>query len=188
MANQFLLRLRNKLRIERGNFVKIGKRTQLKGTFISITGKNNHLVIQDGVKIRNAHIEIIGENCLVEIGSNTIIGINSYISAKGKNTKLIIGKECAFSKYIKLMTSDGHDIFQAGKIINPARDIHIMDHVWLAIGVTVLKGVTVGEGSIVGLHSVLTKSVQDHVIAVGNPARVVKKQVTHNCGLKYMNY
>lgn len=184
MANHFLLRLRNKLRIEKGNFVKIGKRTRIRGTFISITGKNNHLVIQDGVKIRNSHIEIRGENCLIEIGENTFVGVNSYISAKEKNTKLIIGKECALSKDIKLMTSDGHDILHAGKRINPAQNIHIMDHVWLAIGVTVLKGVTIGEGSIVGIHSVLTKSIKDHVIAVGNPAKVVKKQVTHNWSSK----
>ena len=48
-----------------------------------------------------------------------------------------------------------------GKKINPAGNIHVKDHVWLAIGVTVLKDVTIGKGSIVGIHSVLTKSIKD---------------------------
>jgi acetyltransferase-like isoleucine patch superfamily enzyme len=180
MANLYLLRLRNKLRIEKGNSVQVGKGTRIRGTYISIKGENNRLVIKDGVKIRDSHIEINGDNCLIEIGENTLVGINSYLSAKEKNTKLIIGKECALSRDIKLMTSDGHAILHSGKRINPAENIHIMDHVWLAIGVTVLKGVTIGEGSIVGIHSVLTKSIKDNVIAAGNPAKVVKEEVTHD--------
>jgi len=49
--------------------------------------------------------------------------------------------------------------------------------VWLADNVTILKGVEVAEGSIVGINSTLTKSISSNVIAVGNPAKVVKDGV-----------
>ncbi|MFQ5543198.1 MAG: acyltransferase [Nitrospiria bacterium] len=177
--------MRNKVRIEKDNFFEIGEGTRIKGTFISIVGKNNCLMIKDKVKIRDSHIEIYGENCRIEIGSNTLVGHDSYLSAKEKNVNLVIGKACALSRNIKLMTSDGHDILQSGKRINQAKNIYIMDHVWLADNVTVLKGVTIGEGSIVGINSVITKSIKNNVLAAGNPAKVVKEQITHRDELTY---
>jgi galactoside O-acetyltransferase len=45
---------------------------------------------------------------------------------------------------------------------------------WLGAHVTVLKGVSIGEGTVVGAGSVVTKSLPPDVIAVGNPARVLK--------------
>ena len=46
---------------------------------------------------------------------------------------------------------------------------------WLGAHVTVLKGVTIGEGTVVGAGSVVTKSLPAGVIAVGNPARVLRE-------------
>jgi acetyltransferase-like isoleucine patch superfamily enzyme len=53
--------------------------------------------------------------------------------------------------------------------------IRICDHAWLGFDVLVLKGVTIGEGAIVGARSVVTKDVPPWTIAAGNPARVVKE-------------
>lgn len=74
---------------------------------------------------------------------------------------------------------------QSGERINQAKQIHIMDHVWLADGVTILKGVTVGTGSIVGINAVLTKSIGNNVIAAGNPAKVIKEQIHYRSELTY---
>jgi galactoside O-acetyltransferase len=53
--------------------------------------------------------------------------------------------------------------------------IRICDSAWLGFDVVVLKGVTIGEGAIVGARSVVTKDVPPWTIAAGNPARVVKE-------------
>ena len=53
--------------------------------------------------------------------------------------------------------------------------IRICDYAWLGFDVTVLKGVTIGEGAIVGARAVVTRDVPPWTIAAGNPARVVKE-------------
>jgi galactoside O-acetyltransferase len=53
--------------------------------------------------------------------------------------------------------------------------IKICDYAWLGFDVVVLKGVTIGEGAIIGARAVVTKDVPPWTIAAGNPARVVKE-------------
>jgi len=55
-----------------------------------------------------------------------------------------------------------------------ASPVMIEDNVWIGQYAAILKGVTVGEGSIIGMHSVVTKDVPPYSIVAGNPARVVK--------------
>lgn len=52
--------------------------------------------------------------------------------------------------------------------------VEIADNVWIGEGVVILPGVIIGEGSIIGSNSVVTKSIPNHCIAVGSPAKVVK--------------
>ena len=53
--------------------------------------------------------------------------------------------------------------------------VHIGNNVWIGESVTILPGVTIGVGSIIGANCVVTKSIPKNVIAVGNPARIIKK-------------
>jgi acetyltransferase-like isoleucine patch superfamily enzyme len=53
--------------------------------------------------------------------------------------------------------------------------IKIQDKVWLGMNVTVLKGVTIGEGSVVAAGSIVTKDVPPWTLVAGNPARVIKE-------------
>ncbi|WP_254789998.1 acyltransferase, partial [Vibrio cholerae] len=92
---------------------------------------------------------------------------------------------CMFSRNVKLMTSDGHDILRDGKRINPAKSIYIGSHVWLADNVTILKGVDIGSGSIIGINSTVTKSIGQYCIAAGNPARKIKDNISWNTTLSY---
>lgn len=54
------------------------------------------------------------------------------------------------------------------------KPITIGDNCWLASNVTVIGGVTIGNGCVIGAGSVVTKSIPDGVLAVGNPCRVIK--------------
>ena len=53
--------------------------------------------------------------------------------------------------------------------------VHIGNNVWLGANVTVLPGVTIGDGAIIGAGSVVTKDVPENMIAVGNPAKVIRE-------------
>ena len=55
-----------------------------------------------------------------------------------------------------------------------AKPVKICDGAWLGGGVIVLPGVTIGRNSVVGAGSVVTRSVPDNCVAVGNPCRVIK--------------
>jgi acetyltransferase-like isoleucine patch superfamily enzyme len=56
-----------------------------------------------------------------------------------------------------------------------SKPIRICDHAWIGINCIILKGVTIGEGAIIGAGSVVTKDVPPWTVAGGNPARVLKE-------------
>ncbi|MGF1753728.1 acyltransferase [Vibrio makurazakiensis] len=165
--------LRNKFRVEKYNQVNISDKAKVRDCKISIKGSNNRLIIEGGVNLRGSFIEIDGIGCTIHISKDCIIGDNCYLSARERGISLVLGEGCMLSRNIKLMTSDGHNISRKNQRINPAKSITISNQVWLADSVTILKGVTVGEGSIVGINSTLTKSIGHNQVAVGNPAKVV---------------
>lgn len=63
---------------------------------------------------------------------------------------------------------------QRNEGIMRARPITIGDNVWIAAHVTVLPGVSIGEGSVIGAGSVVTKDIPPYTLAVGNPCRVIR--------------
>ena len=171
-------KLRNRIKIDDSSVVELDKNIKLVSSTISIKGKNNTLIIEDGTVIRNTTIEIIGTNCIIHIGKNCMIGDNSYLVAKEEGIKLIIGNDCALSRNVKVMTSDGHPIYQESIRINQADNIVIESDVWIADSVTILKGVILGKGSVVGINSLVTKSAPSNCIIAGNPAKIVKENIT----------
>ncbi|WP_457743404.1 acyltransferase [Sulfurimonas sp.] len=170
-------RLRNKIKVDKSSLLEISTSAKIVKCRIEIKGKNNKLIIEDGVSMRDTQIEILGENSIIEIGKNCIVGHGCYLSAK-EGKVLRIGAESMLSRNAKIMTSDGHDIYIDEKLINKGKDITIGKHVWLADNVTVLKGVEVGDGSVIGINSTVTKNIPPYCIAVGNPAKVVKEGIS----------
>ena len=169
-------KLRNKIRIEKTNQVRIGHNLKMNGCDIFIKGENNLLNIGNNVNLRDVKIEIVGVNCEINISDGVLIGRDSYLSAREENIVLHIGKNCGLSRNIKIMTSDGHKIFKDGQRLNLAKNIYIEDNIWIADNVTVLKGVTIKSGSVIGINSTVVKDIESNCIAVGNPCKVV----THN--------
>jgi acetyltransferase-like isoleucine patch superfamily enzyme len=56
--------------------------------------------------------------------------------------------------------------------------VRIGDGVWVGSGATILAGVTVGDGAVIAAASVVTKDVPPGVLVAGNPARVIRRDVT----------
>jgi len=174
----FILKLRNNIVVDKKNIVNISNKSRLRNCKIKIRGRNNVLEIKDGVNLNGVIIEIRGENCKISIDTGTIIGKNTYLSAREKNINIMVGKNCMFSRNIKIMTCDGHNILENKLRINPSKNIEIKDDVWIADNVTLLKGIVVETGSVLGINSTVTKSVPKNSIVAGNPAKIVKENIT----------
>lgn len=105
----------------------------------------------------------IGEDCFIQ-QCCTFFGRCGITLGNG----VFIGPKC------NLITIN-HDVDPENRSATYGRPIVIEDKVWLGINVTVLPGVRIGYGSIVGTNSVVTKDVPPMTIVAGSPAKVIKK-------------
>ncbi|QYS86606.1 hypothetical protein JJC03_00550 [Flavobacterium oreochromis] len=96
------------------------------------------------------------------IGNNVLLASKIYIS------------DCSHGSYAG-NTDDSHPDISPNKRQLFAKPVVIEDNVWLGEFVSVLPGVTIGKGTIVGANSVVSKSLPPYVIAVGAPAKPIKK-------------
>ncbi len=187
--DSIFFRLRNKIKIEKhkGNTIQLGKKVKIRQCQISIFGENNRIHIDDHANLRGVSLEIVGRNCQIYIGKYALIGQNCYLSAKEEDTTLSIGDRTCFSRNIDVLTSDGHDIYNAltNERVNHAKDVLIKENVWICDGVTILKGCVIGENSVIGLRSLVTSNIPPQVVAVGAPAKVVKENTTWRFELTY---
>ena len=86
-----------------------------------------------------------------------------------------------FSDGILIQTADQHGIVDlaTGKIVNDMfRTIRLGNHVWLGRDCSLMPNATVGNGAIIGAGSIVTKPIPAQSLAVGVPARVIKKNYT----------
>lgn len=115
----------------------------------------------------------------IEIGDDVYIGEGAHFSATESYIK--IGNKVMFGPKVTLVTGD-HNSQVAGQYMKDVKykepeddqPITIEDDVWLGCGVIVLKGVTIGAGSIIAAGSVVTKNVPMNSIAGGVPANIIK--------------
>lgn len=85
-----------------------------------------------------------------------------------------IGNDVFIGPKVNLITIN-HDVRPDNRSATYGRRITIEDKVWIGINATILPGVRIGRGAIVGAGSVVTKDVEPMTIVAGNPARLIKK-------------
>lgn len=137
----------------------------------------------------------IGQNCVFENnlvfkydsiwrkGSNIIIGGNVFI---GHNTefnisdKISIGDDCLIASNCKFIDHD-HGFSVANKPIRlqepKISPIIIENNVWIGTSCIILKGVTIGSGSIIGAGSLVNRNIPPNEVWCGSPAKFLKKRV-----------
>jgi acetyltransferase-like isoleucine patch superfamily enzyme len=135
---------------------------------------NSTLHITGNVILRpKVSIGVFGAH--LTIGNGSVINGPATILSKAG---VCIGEHCHFGMNTTIMDCDMHKHALAGeKPEDIPKEIIIKDHCWIGHNVTILKGVTIGEGSIVGAHSVVTKDVKDRTMVAGVPARKIKENV-----------
>lgn len=107
---------------------------------------------------------------VIEIGDQVFINYGVSISA---HTLVKIGNRCQIGNYSLLMDNDYHQIGDK-TMLGHSTPIILEDDVWLGARVIILKGVTIGQGAVIGAGSVVTRDIPPRSVAVGQPARVVK--------------
>ncbi len=145
---------------------------------IEIHGVNNNVVISGGAEGK-LNLLIKGNDCTVRIGKGTTIA-GANLCCMGKGNALIIGEECMLADGLEIWNTDSHFVMDAhtGQAINNSKPVVVGNHVWVGKGAVILKGTTIGDGSIIGMHTVVTKDVPANAICVGNPGTVKKSGVT----------
>lgn len=113
-------------------------------------------------------ISTLEKNALLQIGSGS--GFSGV--SIGCFKKIVIGNNVKVGANVLITDSDWH--LDDPRVSEP-KPILIKDNVWLGYGVVVMKGVTIGENTIIGINSVVTKDLPANVVAAGNPCRILKK-------------
>lgn len=109
----------------------------------------------------------------IEIGENFFANYNLTILDCNKvifGDNVFIGPNCGF-----YAAAHPLDFESRNKGLEYAKPIVIGDNVWIGGSVVVLPGVKIGNGSVIGAGSVVTKDIPDNVVAAGNPCKVIKR-------------
>jgi acetyltransferase-like isoleucine patch superfamily enzyme len=149
--------------------------------------KSGAIVIGNHVSVYTGCSFAMGEAGQCIIGDFTLLN-GAIIMAE---EKIVIGSHCLISWNVGIADCDFHPLEPAQRLIDaralapfykdrPPRPslktapVNICDNVWIGMNATILKGVTIGENSVVAAGSVVTKDVPPNTVVAGNPATVVK--------------
>jgi acetyltransferase-like isoleucine patch superfamily enzyme len=166
---------------------------------ITLDGNGNHVVIKSPVFKVGVNLHLTGDasvhiaehvsahNLFVYASKNTELRIGRMAGFTGlvrlllhEPGSLTVGDGCLFASDTDVSISDMHSIIdlETRVRINPAKNIAIGDRVWIGQRCLVLKGVNIGSGAVIGAGSIVTKDIPQNCAAAGNPARVIRRNVT----------
>ena len=121
------------------------------------------------------HLEAVAPGALIEIGDRAEINNSAYFKSEGPGIR--IGSDALIGSNVTIHDSDFHELHPArrrgGRPAMAA--VELGRNVFIGDAVRILKGVTIGDHSVIGAGSVVTSRIPDGVIAAGNPARVIRE-------------
>ena len=161
-----------------GNVLTVGSPARMPNLKVQFDGDGGRAEIgaSRGVTLR-AQIRV-GGGSVVTIGSHVSSTTTATISAV-EGATVSIGNDVMMASDVQVRSDDGHAIYdvRSGRRVNAARDIKVGPHVWLGLRSVVLGGARIGRGSVIGLGSIVTRNVPNNAIAVGAPAKVVRRDI-----------
>lgn len=114
----------------------------------------------------------------LNIGNHVSLGEYSHITC---TRRVVIGNGVLTGRFV-LITDNAHGgtakkelvIAPASRTIVSKGEVVIGNNVWLGDKVTILPGIHIGDGAVIGANSVVTKNIPAYAVACGNPARIIK--------------
>jgi acetyltransferase-like isoleucine patch superfamily enzyme len=161
---------------------KVGKGLRLPNGIPYIVGDHLKIILGDNVSIGRTTIGAskLFDEPLLEIGSNTTIGYGTVISIA---KEVSIGNNCMIAPNCIIMDSDDHPINPEKRLLKEGVDpqdvkpVKIGNNVFIGSYCAILKGVTIGDNSIISTHSVITRDVFPNSVYAGNPARPTLRDI-----------
>jgi acetyltransferase-like isoleucine patch superfamily enzyme len=158
----------------------VGARLFLEGPLPLIDG-NGTIRIGDDVRIGGRNSWTVGykvsENAELIIEDRVNIGYHNTLSVA---KSLRIGADTMFAPDVQIYDNPNHPLSPAARMrkepfaLADAAPVSIGRNVWIGTGAIVMRGVTIGDGAIVGAMSVVTRDVPPGALVAGNPARVLR--------------
>ena len=131
-------------------------------------GKNSKLIVQDKFDIGFGSDIRIFDNAQLILNSGYINGFTQIVCAN----KIEIGKDVAIARDVIIRDTDAHSI--QGTNHTKEKPVKIGNHVWIGTRAVIMKGVTIGDNSVVAAGAIVTKDVPPNTIVAGVPAKVIK--------------
>ena len=167
--------------------VEIGRRVTLLGLAIVSKHNNSRILIGDNCQLISNSIDTalgcnhklvlrtLSSNSSIIIGNNTGISCGSICAAGS----IVIGSDCLIGANVTIIDNDFHPIspqlrLKNRDLINNIADIDIGNNVFIGTNVLILKGVTIGNNSVIAAGSVVVKPIPSDVVAAGSPCIPVK--------------
>ncbi|MEH1816445.1 MAG: acyltransferase [Nostoc sp.] len=152
---------------------------------VNLKGGNGCYINIGDASIVHSKISFERISSKVSIGKNTFIGKSHLVAA----SEIYIGNNVLISWGVSIVDHNSHSLIYSERSRDifdwrdgkkdwstvEAKSIHISDKTWIGFNTIILKGVTIGEGAIVGAGSIVTKDVPAWTIVGGNPAKVIRE-------------
>lgn len=117
----------------------------------------------------------VNKGAVVEFGNN--FGVSNYARIKVAK-KITIGNDNMWSYEVNIMDTDSHPIFdETGKYINPPKEVIIGNDVWIASKCTILKGVSLPDGTIVAAGSTISKAISETNCIITSGSKIIRRNV-----------
>ena len=157
------------------NEIVIGANTCLNDTLIFIRGNHHKLIIGESCFMGKGEIWMEDDHGSLIIHNHTTIE-HAHLAVTESHSSLEIHKDCMIAKQVEIRTGDSHSIIdmETGKRINYAANVILNEHVWVGAHAKILKGVTIGNNTVIATGAIVTSDIPPYSIAAGIPARVIK--------------
>ena len=124
------------------------------------------------------YIEARNPESIISIGDKCWINNSCTIVSESEGIK--IGSRCLMGTNVEIYDSDFHDLHPQNRFGGKAKvaSVSIGDNVFIGSNARILKGVSIGDNSVIANSSVVVSSIPSNVIAAGNPARAIKSTLS----------
>ncbi len=164
----------------------IGVGSRVKRTRIRASRQDRIIVGEQSIV--EAVLRVDRSPATIEIGDRTFIGASLLVAAD----RISIGDDVLISWGVTVVDHDSHSLDfreRSGDVVAwgrgekdwrhvPISPVRIDDKAWIGFGVSILKGVTIGEGAVVAAQSVVTRDVPPWTLVAGSPARKIRTLAT----------